>query len=159
MDKNCINGRAMNNPISGVTLTPLKKISVNDGEVLHIMKDSDYGYHGFGEVYLSEVMPGCIKGWKNHQNMVVNLSAPYGSVKVVIFDDRVDSISRGKFVEYIISRETNYSRITIMPGLWFGFQCLSESPAAILNVGSIRHDPTEVLTKCLSEINFDWRLK
>lgn len=149
----------MNNPISGVTLTPLKKISVKDGEVLHVMKDSDCGYHGFGEVYLSEVMPGCIKGWKNHQNMVVNLSVPYGSVKVVIFDDRAASLSRGGFVEYIISRETNYSRVTIMPGLWFGFQCLSEFPAAVLNVGNIRHDPNEVLTKCLSEISFDWSSK
>ena len=146
----------MNNPINGVTLTPLKKIPLNDGGILHIMKNSDHGYHGFGEAYLSEVMPGCTKGWKNHKNMVVNLSVPYGSVKVVVFDDREDSSSRGKFVQYILSREINYSRVTINPGLWFGFQCLSEFPAAVLNISNIRHDPNEVLTKGLSEINFNW---
>jgi len=149
----------MNNLINGVTLTPLKQIPLNDGGVFHIMKDSDHGYHGFGEAYLSEVMPGCTKGWKKHKQMVVNLSVPYGSVKVVIFDDRSDSESQGKFAEFILSRDKNYSRVTIVPGLWFGFQCLSDFPAAILNIGNIKHDPDEVFSKSLSKINFDWRLK
>ena len=50
----------------------------------------------------------------------------------------------------------NYSRITVPPGIWFGFQGLMPSPNLILNIGNLPHDPSEVDLKNLEEVPFNW---
>lgn len=149
----------MNESITGVTLTPLKSIYLSSGNIYHIMKSHDVTFNGFGEAYLSEINPGFIKGWKKHTKMTLNLTVPYGSVRFVVFDDRLDSLTHGNFIEYTLSKELNYSRLTIMPNLWFAFQCISDSPSVVLNLANIQHDPNEAVSKSLDEISFNWSLK
>ena len=67
------------------TLTPLRIIGVKGGDVLHAMKDTDDGFSGFGEAYFSSIEKGCIKGWKKHTNMTLNIVVPVGVIKFVFF--------------------------------------------------------------------------
>ena len=48
-------------------------ISTKNGNVRHGLRVDDKDFSGFGEVYFSEVNKGCVKGWKRHSKMVVNL--------------------------------------------------------------------------------------
>ena len=73
--------------IDGVVITPLKDIATNNGSVLHAMRKSDDGFHGFGEAYFSIVNYRAIRGWKRHQNMTLNLIVPVGEIKFVLIDD------------------------------------------------------------------------
>ena len=71
--------------LDDILVTPLKRISTVGGDVMHALRISDKGFHGFGEVYFSWVEMGSIKAWKCHQHMTLNLVVPIGEVSFVFF--------------------------------------------------------------------------
>ena len=58
---------------------------------------------------------------------------------------RVEEIGVDRFV-----------RITVPPGIWFGFQGLHTAQSLLLNIANIPHDPNEVERLALTDINYDW---
>ena len=144
-------------PINGVITSPLAIISTKGGDVLHAMKANDQGYSGFGEAYFSKVESNAIKGWKRHNKMTLNLIVPTGSVRFVLYDDRESHDNANQFQEVNLTELDDYSRLTIPPMIWVGFQGLSSQTSLILNIANIEHSPQEVERKELNEINFNWK--
>ena len=142
--------------INGVNITPLSIIDTKGGDVLHAMKMSDHGYSGFGEAYFSTIEPQAIKGWKRHKLMVLNLVVPVGTVRFILFDDRDNQDNVNRFQEVTLSIENGYSRLTIPPMIWVGFQGLGLQTSLVLNIANIEHLPEEVERKKLAEIKFNW---
>jgi dTDP-4-dehydrorhamnose 3,5-epimerase len=128
--------------IKGVLQSPLRQIPGDAGNIMHVMKQHDESFSGFGEAYFSTVHPGLVKGWKRHKKMVLNLVVPVGVMKFVLYDDRPLSESFGQVQEIILSLE-NYLRLTVPPGVWMAFQGLGEYNNILLNIASIPHDPLE----------------
>lgn len=147
-----------NSPLSGLIITPLKKIETQGGDVLHAIKESDNGFFGFGEAYFSRIDSKVIKGWKRHRKMTMNLIVPIGRVRFVIYDNRDESKSIQKFHEVILDSEDKYNRLTVPPLLWVAFQGLCSSSSCILNVANIEHSSEEVDRKDLAEIKYNWEL-
>ena len=145
----------MDKIIEGVILTPLKQIVNPKGDLYHAMKQSDNGYKSFGEAYFSTVTKDEIKGWKKHTVMVLNLIVPIGAVKFIIYDDRIDSSTKNQFFSLILSQE-NYQRLTVPAGVWMAFRGIGEDLNMLLNIASIEHDPSEAITKQLTDINYTW---
>jgi len=141
--------------ITDVTLTPLQRIPVAGGDVLHAMKTTDPGFSGFGEAYFSTVEPGAVKAWKRHRRITLNLVAPIGVVRVVIHDDRLGSPTCGVFTQVLLSTES-YCRLTVPPMLWVGFQGLGDITAMLLNVANMVHDPAEIDRRRIEAFSFDW---
>jgi dTDP-4-dehydrorhamnose 3,5-epimerase len=142
--------------IEGVEITPLKIISLEGGDVLHAMKDSDVGFNGFGEAYFSIVEYGTVKAWKRHRSMTSNLIVPAGVVRFVMFDDYRKKDKSNLFEEITLSKE-NYCRLTVPPMVWFGFKGKGKNLNLVLNIADIKHDPMESDHKNIEEIEFDWR--
>ncbi|AXE62733.1 dTDP-4-dehydrorhamnose 3,5-epimerase [Candidatus Thioglobus sp. NP1] len=142
--------------MNGVNITPLSIIDTKGGDVLHAMKISDHGYSGFGEAYFSTIEPDAIKGWKRHKQMVLNLVVPVGTVRFILFDDRDNQDNVNQFQEVTLSIEDGYSRLTIPPMIWVGFQGLGLQKSLVLNIANIEHSPEEVERKELAEIKFNW---
>jgi dTDP-4-dehydrorhamnose 3,5-epimerase len=144
--------------IDGVLVTPLKEIEHPKGNILHIMKKDDPGYEAFGEVYFSTVLHGMIKAWKRHLRMTLNLVCPVGVIRFILYDDRDGSKTFGNYQEIILSRNKNYARLTIPPGIWVGFEGKSEGESFLLNFSDMPHDPTEQENVAINEshIVFDW---
>jgi dTDP-4-dehydrorhamnose 3,5-epimerase len=128
-------GSIINNKI---IVTPLKQIHVEGGNVLHALKNMDNGYHGFGEAYFSWIEQGSIKAWKRHLRMTMNLIVPFGNVQFVFITEE------GNLLVREIIGENNYVRITVPPGIWFGFKGEYAPKSLVLNLASITHDPDEV---------------
>ena len=141
--------------IDGVLVTPLNVITTPGGNVLHGMKADDSGYSGFGEAYFSFIGTGVIKGWKRHNEMVLNLVVPIGVVRFVIFDDRKDSNTLNNYQEISLSQD-NYKRLTVPPMVWMAFQGVGQQENMLLNVASIPHEPYESDLKPLEELPFTW---
>ena len=136
--------------VNDVLITPLQKIEAEGGDVLHAMKSTDIGFQGFGEAYFSWVTGGSIKAWKRHNMMTMNLVVPIGNVRFVFF-----SMKECRFrIEEIGS--DRYARLTVPPGIWFGFQGLASYNSLVLNLSNIVHDPDEVSRMQLSEIQYSW---
>lgn len=126
----------------GVQLSILKIIATENGDVLHALKATDLSFISFGEAYFSTVLHGKIKGWKKHTRMVLNLIVPVGEIGFVLFDDRKESSTFGKFFECTLSRD-QYRRLTIPPGIWMAFNGKGVGESMLLNIASIPHDPSE----------------
>jgi dTDP-4-dehydrorhamnose 3,5-epimerase len=137
-----------------ITVTNLPIIETDGGSVLKGLLKTDSTFNGFGEAYFSEVEPGAIKGWKYHKEMTLNLVVPKGQVKFVfcINDNGID-----KFEEIVIGKEM-YARITVKPGIWFGFQGVHTETSLVLNIADIVHRAAEVERLDLNEINYNWYL-
>jgi dTDP-4-dehydrorhamnose 3,5-epimerase len=136
--------------LNDILITPLARIPTAGGDVLHAMKKDDRGCVGFGEAYLSLVTAEAVKAWKRHTRMTMNVLVPEGRVKFVFWLDtddkyRVEEIGADRYV-----------RLTVPPGIWFGFQGLASPHSLVLNIASIPHDPNEVERRAPLEINFDW---
>ena len=140
----------MNNSI---LVEPLVQIETEHGKVLRGIKKSDSLYRGFGELYFSQLNPNSINAWKKHDEMISNLIVVSGIVKFVFFNE-----IKNLFTCETLSVE-NYKRITVPPGLWFGFQNLSKNISVIANMANIEHRPEEVERKEINEIDFDWSRK
>ena len=119
------------------------------------MKATDPGYAGFGEAYFSKVESNNIKSWKRHRQMTLNLIVPLGSIRFVLFDDRLNSSTNGLFQELVLSPE-NYFRLTVPPMIWVAFQGGRDVGGILLNVANIPHIQNESDRKILSEILYDW---
>ena len=146
----------MSENIEGVFVTPLSTVKTDGGDVLHAMKASSQGFIGFGEAYFSTIDSSAVKAWKRHHKMTLNLVVPVGSIKFVIFDDRMDSKSYNTFQEIVLSRNENYCRLTVPPMVWMGFQGIDEKSSVTLNISNIEHFKDTVDRKEISQIEFDW---
>jgi dTDP-4-dehydrorhamnose 3,5-epimerase len=144
--------------LSGMIKADLKIIEADSGSVYHGLKSKDNGFVDFGEVYFSTVEQETIKAWKLHKKMTLNLIVPVGKVLFCFMDARDTSKTYNKIHKVILSQEP-YSRLTIPPGIWFGFKGLSNGLNLVCNVADIIHDPDEVLRKEINEIDIDWSIK
>ena len=139
--------------LDDILVTPLARIKTTGGDVLHAMKQSDAGYAGFGEAYFSWVSAGVVKAWKRHMRMTMNVVVPVGQVRFVFRSVNADGGDEFRVEEIGIDR---YARITVPPGIWFGFQGLGTPQSLVLNIASIPHDPNEVERLAISEVKYAW---
>ena len=144
--------------IDGVQITPLKQIKDDRGAVFHVLKKNSDSFYGFGEAYISKVNPNIIKGWKFHFNMIQNFTVIYGKMKLVLFDNRNNSKTKGAINQFILDNSDNYCRITIPKNIWYSFKCLSIEPCLLLNISDITHDPKESKNLDINDdsIPFKW---
>lgn len=143
--------------IDGLAITPLRRIADERGAVLHMLREDSPTFERFGEIYFSLVYPGVVKGWHLHKRMTLNYAVPLGMIKLVCFDDRVDSRTRGAIQEVHLG-ELNYALVTIPPLVWNGFKGEGAEPALVANCATTPHDPAEIerLDPFENEVPYDW---
>ena len=130
--------------IDGVLIHTLKQIPDERGKIMHMLRSDDPYFTQFGEIYFSMVYPGVVKGWHLHTRMILNYAVVVGMIKLVLYDARLESLTRGG-VQEIFLGEFNYALVTITPGIWNGFKGIGEKPAVVANCASIPHDPNEIV--------------
>ena len=132
--------------ITDVHINLLKQIHDDRGAVFHVMKSSEKQFNKFGEAYFSKINNNVIKGWKFHKEMKQNFCVPFGKLKLVLFDNRENSKTKGLINEIILDDSKNYKRVTIPKNIWYSFKCLSDPYCLLLNISNIEHDPLESTT-------------
>jgi dTDP-4-dehydrorhamnose 3,5-epimerase len=145
--------------IDGVRIVPLRQIPDERGKVMHMLRRTDPHFREFGEVYFSVVMPGAIKGWHLHRRMVINYAVPFGRVKLVLYDDRPGSPTRGELQEVFLGPD-HYHLVSVPVGVWNGFKGYGTTEAIVCNCATIVHDPDEMvrLDPFDPSIPYDWRI-
>jgi dTDP-4-dehydrorhamnose 3,5-epimerase len=125
-----------------------------------MLRRTDPWFREFGEIYFSTIYPSVVKGWHVHQRMTLNYAVVSGMIKLVLYDDREDSPTRGEVNELFIG-EGNYVLVTIPPYVWNGFKGVGIQPAILANCATEPHDPDEILRldPFDNHIPYDWSLK
>ncbi len=146
------------NRIEGVIVQQLKQIADDRGAVLHMLRCDSPLFEKFGEVYFSEIYPDKVKAWKRHKKQAQNLAIPVGIIRLVIYDDRQKSSTRGNLAEFKVGRPNHYSLIHIPPMLWYGFQSLNKQTSLIANCTDLPHTPLEddTLPQDSDRIPYQW---
>lgn len=143
--------------IHGVEVHPLRVIPDERGRIMHVLRRDDPWFEQFGEVYFSLVYPGVVKGWHLHERMTLNYAVPVGMVKLVLYDDRPDSPTRGEVQELFLG-ETSYDLVKVPPLVWNGFKGVGVAPSLVVNCATEPHDPGEIrrLDPHGGLIPYDW---
>ena len=118
--------------IEGVDIIPLRRIQDERGMVMHMLREDDPHFAHFGEIYFSVVYPGIIKGWHQHSRMTINYAVVDGNIKLVLFDDRPASPTKGQLQE-IVFGQINYQLVRVPPGVVNGFTAVGGVRAIVAN--------------------------
>lgn len=143
--------------IHDVEVLPLKIIKDHRGAVMHMLKDSAESRLQVGEIYFSVINEGIIKGWKRHKLIKQNMVVPEGLVRLVIYDDRENSDSKGA-IQVIDFGPDHYVLVKLPPMVWYSFKSIASGHSIIANCISIPHDPAEgeVLPIESDKIPYNW---
>jgi dTDP-4-dehydrorhamnose 3,5-epimerase len=144
--------------IEGVRVVPLARIQDERGFVMHMLRADAPHFVGFGEIYFSVIYPGIIKGWHLHSRMTINYAVVVGNIKLVLYDQREASTTRGEIQE-IFFGQVNYQLVQVPPGIVNGFTAVGGEPAVVANCADIPHDPNEItrIDPFSPSIPYDWR--
>jgi dTDP-4-dehydrorhamnose 3,5-epimerase len=148
--------------IEGVRVRRLRLIPDERGYLMELMRSDWEEFVKFGQVYVTAVYPGVVKGWHYHKLQTDHFVCIQGMAKVVLHDAREGSPTYGEVSEFFMGR-LNPIMLTIPRGVFHGFKGISEDMTLIVNV------PTEVynydepdeyrLPPHTDEIPYDWGRK
>lgn len=146
--------------IEGLIVTPLKKIVDERGMIMHMLKKTDESFTQFGEIYFSCGQPGAVKAWHIHKEMTLNDCCIVGMIKLVIYDLRPKSPTKGNLVELFIG-EHNYCVVQIPPGVANGYKAFGDKMAIVANCASMPHDKSELIyiDPFDNDIPYDWNIR
>jgi len=147
--------------IEGVKIKQLKVIPDERGRVMEILRCDDDIFQKFGQVYLTTTYPGVVKAWHYHKIQTDNVVCIKGMIKIVLYDGREESKTYGEINEFFIG-EYNNILISIPPGVYHGWKCISETEAIVINIPTEpynRKKPDEYrLPPDTSKIPYNWIL-
>jgi dTDP-4-dehydrorhamnose 3,5-epimerase len=123
----------MADQIDGVWTKDLRVIPDERGRLMEILRSDDDGFRAFGQVYLSTTYPGVVKAWHLHHVQDDNFCCVKGMVKLVLYDGREGSPTRGMLTEYFIG-EHNPLLVRVPAGVHHGWKCISEEESFVINV-------------------------
>jgi dTDP-4-dehydrorhamnose 3,5-epimerase len=146
--------------IEGVKIIPKKQIIDERGKIMHMMRNDDPNFTKFGEIYFSYSHPNTVKAWNLHKIMTVNYVCVIGKIKLVLFDDRPESSTKGELQEIFLTTE-NYSLVTVPARVWNGFKSVENKFSIIANCSDIPHEAEEMSRKPFDDpyFNYNWNIK
>ena len=119
--------------IRGVQIKPLKVIPDGRGRLFEMLRRDDRIFKKFGQVYCTTVNAGVVKGWHYHKKQVDNFVCVSGMIKLVAYDRRPGSRTKGLVNEWIIGTH-HPLLVQIPPGVHHGFKGLSVPEAIVINI-------------------------
>lgn len=146
--------------IEGVIIRPLKRIPDERGTILHGIR-SDNILTPFGEVYFKRLYGGVVNGWHIHETLKLNYICIHGMIKLVLFDTRADSPTKGNLTE-IFFGDDNYCMVHIPCGIANASKGMTYPYAISCNVASEAHNPNlkyKRIDPHSKEIPYDWARK
>ena len=143
--------------IEGVIISKLRTIKDERGQVMHMLRNDSPVFKSFGEVYFSTIYENKIKAWHLHKESYLNYVCVVGEVKLVLFDDRKESMTKYQYQEIFLS-PNNYFLVTIPPNIWNGFKGIGKNESIISNCLTLPHNEREMVRKDPQDkyFNYNW---
>jgi dTDP-4-dehydrorhamnose 3,5-epimerase len=148
--------------IEGVHVKKLKVIRDERGFLMEMMRSDDKFFEKFGQLYTSVCNPGYVKGWHWHKKQTDNFAVVCGMGRVVLYDRRADSKTKGEVNEFEIGKD-NPVFVSIPPGVLHGIECIGYEPCYLVNCPTELYDydnPDEFRVDPFSkEVPYAWKAK
>lgn len=148
--------------IDGVQTKTLRVIPDERGRLMEVLRCDDPLFRRFGQAYITTAYPGVVKAWHFHKKQHDNLAVVKGMLKLVLYDDRPGSPTRGQLQEFFIG-DYNPLLVQVPPGVYHGFKNIGAEEALVLNCATEpynRAEPDEYrLDPHTTKIPYDWARK
>jgi dTDP-4-dehydrorhamnose 3,5-epimerase len=148
--------------IDGVRIKDLKIIPDERGRLMEMLRADDDLFTKFGQIYATTAYPGVVKAWHYHKKQADNMTVISGMMKIVIYDAREDSPTKGQIDEFFTGVHKPQV-IQIPPLVYHGFKCISETESIVINCPTEVYnynEPDEFRVDPYSDkIPYDWRRK
>ncbi len=148
--------------IEGVKTRKLRLIPDERGYLMEMLRSDWEEFEKFGQVYVTAVYPGVVKGWHYHKIQTDHFICVHGMAKVVLYDGREGSPTYGEINEFFIG-EQNPMLLKIPPGVMHGFKGISQEMTLIVNVPTelynYEHPDEHRLPPHTDQIPYDWARK
>ena len=145
--------------IHGVAVKPLRVIADERGRLMEILRRDDPFFRAFGQANLTCAYPGVVKAWHMHRKQTDHFCVVRSMAKVVLFDGRRGSPTRGRINEFFIG-ELNPQLVVIPPLVMHGFKAIGAGEVYLLNLPTELYDyrtPDEHrLPAHTKKIPYDW---
>lgn len=134
--------------IDGVFLQPLTWHSDQRGSLAELVRSDDPNLMvaPIGQVYVTTLYPGVVKGWHLHRQQWDRMVCLQGRVLLGLVDGREGSPTYGAQLRIVLG-DRNFSVVRIPPGVYHGLKNISTVEAMVVNVVSHpynREEPDEV---------------
>lgn len=123
--------------ISGVKTRRLRLIPDERGWLMEMLRSDWEEFDGFGQTYVTACYPGVVKAWHYHRGQTDHFICVSGMAKLVLYDTREDSPTKGTVNEFFIGN-LNPMLVKIPNLVYHGFTAVGGQLALIVNV------PTEL---------------
>ncbi len=129
---------------------------------METLRCDDEVFIKFGQAYITTAYPGVVKGWHYHKVQVDNFVALKGMFKVVLYDGREESPTRGEINEFFMGI---YNPILLqIPRLVIhGFKAIGEEESIMLNIPTepYKYDAPDEhrIDPHSTDVPYDWTLK
>ncbi len=125
--------------IDGVAIKMLKVIPDERGRLMEILRSDDEIFTQFGQVYMTTTYPGVVKAWHYHRKQDDLIACVRGMIKLVLYDDREGSPTRGEVNELFVGDHD--PRLVRVPRMvYHGWKCVSLEEAIIINAPTMVYD-------------------
>ena len=144
--------------IDGVEFKELTTYHDERGFFREILRVSDpIMAEGFAQWSHTMSHVGTAKGWHIHQRQVDWWYLAVGTIKVGLYDARLDSPTNGKLMEFLMGEGHGPKVVKIPPGVAHGYRVL-DGPAHMFYIVSQEYDGTDEgrIPPDDQEIGYDW---
>jgi dTDP-4-dehydrorhamnose 3,5-epimerase len=148
--------------IKDVEVKQLKLIPDERGRLMEILRCDEDIFTKFGQVYLTTTYPGVVKAWHFHKKQDDFIVCVKGMLKLVLYDDREDSPTKGEVNQFFIG-DYNPTLVKVPKAIYHGWKCISTEEALVINVPTETYNskaPDEYrLDPHKNDIPYDWERK
>ncbi len=148
--------------INNVEIKELNAICDERGRLMEILRTDDRIFKKFGQMYMTTNYPGVIKAWHCHKIQTDFVTCVKGMIKLVLFDGRDDSSTKGNIEEFFIGDQNN-KLITIPPGVYHGWKNIRDDESIVISIITElynRKKPDELrLPFNTDKIPYNWDIK
>jgi dTDP-4-dehydrorhamnose 3,5-epimerase len=148
--------------IDGVVAKRLRLIPDERGRLMEILRRDDESFVQFGQVYLTTTYPHVVKAWHYHKKQDDFITCVKGALKLVLYDDREGSSTRGEVNEFFIG-DYNPMVVKVPREVYHGWKCVSDEEALVINVPTEPYDRIEPdeyrLDPHINDIPYKWERK
>ena len=145
--------------IAGVEIKKLQRIADERGYLMEMLRCDDEVFERFGQCYVALNYPGVIRAWHYHKKQNDFFAVVKGEIKVVLYDMREDSPTRGMVNEFFLG-EANPILLKIPVGVPHGYKTVGVEPSLLLNFPTQPYDPNDPdefrMPYDTKDIPYDW---
>ncbi len=137
--------------IPGILIKKLTVFANDQGYLFETLRTDDRIFDKkFGQVLVSEVYPGIIKGLHRHKKQTDYTTCIKGNIKYVA----IKEINGELLINTFVIGEKNPILIKVPPGIWHGYTPVSNESTTVLHTMDLAYDPKDSDTDRVDPFKF-----